>query len=508
MKTKKKLIIASVAVILGAGLLATGGYFVAKNIKKPEQGQEQPAPDTPINPGDETPLTCEVKLVVNGEETTQTVATGGLVVLPEEEPTKEGYTFLGYAKEGTEEIVDFTTYTITENTTFIAVFEKNTYEVKIIVDGVESIQNVKYQEYLQLEGTPTKEGHTFLGYALEGTTDLIDFANYPIAQNVTFVAVFEESEVVTSASTFSIANGKIVKYLGTDTNVVVPRTYSTKEESLVLEFASYDELVAYYQNHDGTFSYFHLKDSDSIDKEITKIQNITQEYDDLVFPATATLTKTTAIEGNDYSITEIGDKAFYSNKTITEVTVLDNITSVGESAFGLCSNMQKVILPDTVGSIGDYAFSGCSLLQEVILPTGLTEMPSYVFKNCVSLSSITIPETVTSIGDNAFSGCSKLTTISFSNNLTTIGSSAFSGCTALDCTVYIHENVTSIGGNAFKNCTGLTINFSGEPTGVTTSAISTVKAIYVHNPYYDELIAGDWSAFADIVHNADESGVW
>ena len=46
--------------------------------------------------------------------------------------------------------------------------------------------------------------------------------------------------------------------------------------------------------------------------------------------------ETVEYEGNDYSVTSIGDEAFYG-----------------------CSGLTSVTIPNSVTSIGDYAFHGC-----------------------------------------------------------------------------------------------------------------------------------------------------
>lgn len=42
-----------------------------------------------------------------------------------------------------------------------------------------------------LPETPTKEHYDFLGYALEGTTEIVDFSTYVVTEDVKFVAIFE-----------------------------------------------------------------------------------------------------------------------------------------------------------------------------------------------------------------------------------------------------------------------------------------------------------------------------
>ncbi len=134
-----------------------------------------------------------------------------------------------------------------------------------------------------------------------------------------------------------------------------------------------------------------------------------------------------------YSVTSIGDYAFYECTGLTSVTIPNSVTSIGSYAFGYCSGLTSVTIPNSVTSIGNGAFYGC---------TGLT--------------SVTIPNSVTSIGGSAFEGCSGLTSIEIPNSVTSIGNYAFYLCTGLTGELVIPNSVTSIGNHAFLNCSSLT----------------------------------------------------
>ena len=56
----------------------------------------------------------------------------------------------------------------------------------------------------------------------------------------------------------------------------------------------------------------------------------------------------------------------------------------------------------SITSIGDYAFYECTGLTSITIPNSVTSIGSYAFCDCTGLTSVTIPNSVTSIGDCAF----------------------------------------------------------------------------------------------------------
>ena len=155
------------------------------------------------------------------------------------------------------------------------------------------------------------------------------------------------------------------------------------------------------------------------------------------------------------SVISIGESAFEDCTSLTSIVIGDGVTSIGSSAFEDCRGLTSIVIGDGVTSIGASAFNRCTGLTSVVIPNSVTSIGSDAFYNCSSLTSVIIGDNVTSIGNSAFRGCFGLTSIEIPNSVTSIESGAFNSCTGLT-SVIIGDSVTSIGEYAFANCTNLT----------------------------------------------------
>ncbi len=123
------------------------------------------------------------------------VSSGSKIEKPVD-PTRTGYTFVGWYKdtEGTlTEKFDFETEVVTESMTLYAKWEINVYTVTFDSDGgsVVEAQKVEYNKKAT-RVTPTKEGYLFMGwYTDENKTQEFDFVNTVITQNITLYAKWE-----------------------------------------------------------------------------------------------------------------------------------------------------------------------------------------------------------------------------------------------------------------------------------------------------------------------------
>jgi len=204
-------------------------------------------------------------------------------------------------------------------------------------------------------------------------------------------------------------------------------------------------------------------------------------------------------------------------KTLTSVTIGNNVNSIGSSDFNNCTSLASITIPSSITSIGDYAFYYCSSLKSITLTGSIASIGNSAFQYS-GLTSVSIPNSVTAIYGSAFSDCTglvdvtlvdgttplsfnyysnqfyncpiktfywgrnlvqysspcagkaTLTSVTIGNNVNSIGSSDFYNCTSL-ASISIPSSITSIGDYAFYYCSSLkSITLPGSIVSIGNSA--------------------------------------
>ena len=173
---------------------------------------------------------------------------------------------------------------------------------------------------------------------------------------------------------------------------------------------------------------------------------------DVVIPSSVTNNGTT------YSVTSIGNYAFYYCSGLTSVTFPNSVTSIGNSAFYNCSSLTSITIPNSITSIGDSAFRSCSSLTTLnfnaVNCNDFASGNGHQFYSC-PLANINFGDSVQRIPANFAENKSDLISISIPDNITEIGNRAFQGCSGL-IAVTIGNGVNNIYSNSFRGCTNLT----------------------------------------------------
>ena len=226
----------------------------------------------------------------------------------------------------------------------------------------------------------------------------------------------------------------------------------------------------------------------NLDKENKTAEVTYRDYGYNSYRGNIVIPNSISYDGTIYSVTLIGNEAFYKCSSLSSVTIPNSVTSIGSLAFAL-SGIASVTLGSGISSIPTDVFYECNNLIDIhwnskncsdfsndnlfyrpsnfhnnfdirrniktfTFGDSVEYIPAHLCDGLTNITSIEIPNSVTSIGERAFNGCTRLTSIEIPNSVTSIGG-AFSDCTGLT-SVIIGNNVTEIGAYAFSGCTGLT----------------------------------------------------
>ena len=152
-------------------------------------------------------------------------------------------------------------------------------------------------------------------------------------------------------------------------------------------------------------------------------------------------------------VTAIGNKAFYSNKTIQQVNIPDTVLTIGEQVFYDCDYLNSVKLPENLTSLGYHAFASCDSLYNITIPASL-EIVGYAPFDASGLVTVEFEEGTTKICKNAFSSAKKLKYVNIPDSVTIIEKEAFSSCSSLE-EIIIPGSVKTVSSGAFSYCYGL-----------------------------------------------------
>ena len=187
--------------------------------------------------------------------------------------------------------------------------------------------------------------------------------------------------------------------------------------------------------------------------------------DDLVIPEFVNY------NGNDYSVTAIGDNALALTK-ITAIQIPNSVKYIGRFAFFGCTKLESLTL--NCDTIDDVAFDACTGLKTLTICGGVKKIGMNSFENCINLSEVNFEsgDELLKISSNLFDyspiksiyldrdlsvsidNDSLIETITFGSHVTKIPSLFCTHNNLLSQLVF-PENVKSIGAMAFFECTGL-----------------------------------------------------
>ena len=249
---------------------------------------------------------------------------------------------------------------------------------------------------------------------------------------------------------FYISNGKLLKYTGSDTVIVIP--------DIVTSISDY----VFSGRTDIT--------SVTIPNSVTSIG-----YG--VFSKCSSL-KTIKVPN---SVTSIGDNVFNGCMSLSSVELSDNITSIGSFAFSGCNSLETIVFPESLCSIGSHAFDGCERLRSIKIPKSITNIDDGMFRKCSSLSSIIIPYAVNRIGDSVFEGCKNLSELyCYAPTCPETGKDVFLDSNISNATLYVLKTSYDLYKNTapwsnFRNIQTLAVAIIQQDFTFTTTTVEGVQ---------------------------------
>ena len=283
---------------------------------------------------------------------------------------------------------------------------------------------------------------------------------------------------------FTIFNGVIMDYSGTDTEVVIPDGVTAIDQNA---FRDETQIISVSFPDSITKIGFGAFRGCSSLKEITIPDSVT-DIGQYAFYECGSLISLTLSN----NVADIYKNTFKGCSSLKSLELPRGVKSIWDDAFSDCSSLTELTIPASVESINPGAFSGCSALEKItvaednkmfdsrencnaiiwsegnelrvgckntVIPDSVTCIAQRAFDHCTSLTDISIPDSVTQIGrgyndGGAFQGCTSLTNIMLPDKITAIDDDTFYGCSSLT-DITIPESVTSIGNNAFNECSSL-----------------------------------------------------
>ena len=179
-----------------------------------------------------------------------------------------------------------------------------------------------------------------------------------------------------------------------------------------------------------------------------------------------TIPSTIEADGQTWTVTQIGDAAFYGCDELYTLTLPATVTTIGNEAFVRCSWLTNIIVDEdnpAFSSVGGALMDKqqrqllvfpAGRYSEYSVPDGIETIGPWAFTHCTRLRTVTLPASVRTISDAAFYGCTAITAITLPAKLQTIGVWAFAECSALS-EIRLPATVGSVGDGAFSFCSSL-----------------------------------------------------
>ena len=260
-------------------------------------------------------------------------------------PTKEGYNFLGWSKDGVgqPEVLVTVSKGTTGDLNYTAKWQINQYT---------------YTFYRYEGGDILKQETVDYGSNIVAPTNVIRASDNVLGINYNFTGWNQEVPSTIGAS-----------------NIEFYALYDEENFSAGLNFV-YSSLDGYY----------------IVDKGSTTETNI-------IVPSTYT-----TLENGKANVSEVAENGFSNMSDVTIITFNGEIEYIGAAAFANDALLTNIIGLDQIYSIPESAFEGCSSLTSFNIGEKVIIIGTNAFAN-TGLTSVYIPSSVVSIENGAFENC-------------------------------------------------------------------------------------------------------
>lgn len=231
------------------------------------------------------------------------------------------------------------------------------------------------------------------------------------------------------------------------------KTLGTLKKPLIILFLILVATVrcVAYDFKQGNIFYNILSDSEPYIVEVTSKQP-ELPYNDGVTSSTIHIPDSVTNQGITYTVSAIGDYAFYGCTTLTQVIIPKSVTDIGAEAFEACTSLLSLAIEDG-NPIYDSRDSCYAIIHSATntliaggasstIPSSVTQIAEGAFRLRTALTSITLPDSILRIGEEAFYGCSQLQSIYIPSRLDYIGQAAFGSCPSIQSISVAQDNNT------------------------------------------------------------------
>ena len=184
---------------------------------------------------------------------------------------------------------------------------------------------------------------------------------------------------------YVIMGGLLSKYLGTDTEVVIPDNVTTIGENAFAEARHVETIII----------------PDSVTAIGKKIMGNVYTWNDEPKPQLKKL-----VIGN--GVSEIGEEAFSDCEKLAEITFGKGLKEIGTKAFAGCTGLTAIDLSSTaITEVKQEAFRGCYNVKKLVLPEAVEFIDRDAFGG-IYVGKISLPKSVRKVERSSFSGASEL----------------------------------------------------------------------------------------------------